>query len=134
MRGIAIRQLIQLPHAADWYLPMTLRAAGRSRFDVVLALVPAKRLTGGSGSLRFVRDSWVTLVTTDGTRLFSYSKNLDELQANGPPDSRRHPATDAEPHHRKFPGARPVDGVYSTQVGYARSDGAATLCGRKRTG
>ncbi len=120
--GIAIRQLIQLPHSPDWYLPVTLRAqrqgAGR---DVVVALVPAKRLTGGSGSLRFVRDSWVTLVTTDGTRLFSYSKNLDELQVNGPPIptnilrlTQNHPTGN-------FQTRGPVDGILY-EVGYARSD------------
>jgi diguanylate cyclase (GGDEF)-like protein len=120
--GIAIRQLIQLPHAADWYLPMTFSVprAGRGS-DVVLALVPAKRLTGGSGSLRFVRDSWVTLVTTDGTRLFSYSKNLDELQVNGPPIPEGILRLTQNHVTGNFQARGPVDGVLY-EVGYARSD------------
>ncbi len=84
--GIAIQQLIRLPRSPNWYLPVTLgvQRAGSGK-DVLLALVPVKHLTGGTGSLGFVQDSWVTVVTTQGTRLFSYSKILDELQVNGPP-------------------------------------------------
>jgi diguanylate cyclase (GGDEF)-like protein len=120
--GIAIRQLIQLPHAPDWYLPVTLsvQRAGGGR-DVMLALVPAKRLTRGSGSLGFVKDSWVTLVTTDGTRLFSYSKILDELQVNGPPIPASILRMTQDHLTGNFQVRGPVDGVLY-EVGYARSD------------
>ena len=84
--GVVIQQLIQLPHAPDWYLPLALYLPRQGRAsDVMLALVPIKRLTAVSGSLSFVKDSWITVVTTSGVRLFSYSKTLDELQVNGPP-------------------------------------------------
>jgi diguanylate cyclase (GGDEF)-like protein len=119
--GIEIRQLIQLPHAPDWYLPVTLSVprAGHGR-DVLMALVPVTRLTGGSGSLGFVKDSWVTLVTTDGTRLFSYSKSLDELQVNGPPipESILRLQKGRATGNMKVRG--PVDGVLY-EVGFARS-------------
>jgi diguanylate cyclase (GGDEF)-like protein len=120
--GVAIRQLIQLPHASDWYLPVTLRVqrAGRG-WDELVALVPANRLTGGSGSLRFVKDSWVTLATTDGTRLFSYSKNLDELQINGPPFPASIRRLTENGITGNFEARGPVDGVLY-EVGYARSD------------
>ncbi len=120
--GIAISQLIQLPHASAWYLPMTLRVPRRGGgSDVVVALVPSTRLTGGSGSLRFVKDSWVTVVTTDGTRLFSYSKNLDELQVNGPPIPASILRLQQDHMTGNFEVHGPVDGVLY-EVGYARSD------------
>ncbi|MEJ0007810.1 MAG: EAL domain-containing protein [Steroidobacteraceae bacterium] len=120
--GIEIRQLIQLPRGPDWYLPVTLSIPheGRGR-DLLLALVPVRRLTVGSGSLGFVKDSWVTVVTTDGTRLFSYSKGLDALEINGPPipDSILRLQKGRPPGNLKVRG--PVDGVLY-EIGYARSD------------
>ncbi|HEV2703602.1 MAG TPA: EAL domain-containing protein [Steroidobacteraceae bacterium] len=120
--GVVIEQLIQLPHARDWYLPLKLNLARPGREpDVVLALVPVKRLTGESGSLSFVKDSWITVVTTAGVRLFSYSKNLDQLEVNGPPI----PAGILDPQRGRatgnFKARGPVDGVLY-EVGFARSD------------
>jgi diguanylate cyclase (GGDEF)-like protein len=119
---INIQQLIQVPHAPDWYLPVTLNIARQGHgHDAVLALVPVNRLTGGSGSLSFVKDSWVTVVTTRGTRLYSYSKTLNELQVNGPPIPESILRTQVEHPVGNFKVRGPVDGVMY-EVAYARSD------------
>ncbi|MGC1457246.1 MAG: EAL domain-containing protein [Steroidobacteraceae bacterium] len=120
--GVVIQQLIQLPHAPDWYLPLKLYLPrqGHDR-DVMLALVPVKRLTGESGSLRFVKDSWITVVTTSGTRLFSYSKTLDQLEVNGPPFPDSILRLNGPGPTGNFKARGPVDGILY-EVGFARSD------------
>ncbi len=120
--GISIHQLIQVPHATGWYLPvkLTVEHAGGGR-DVLLALVPTQRLTGGSGSLQFVKDSWVTVVTKDGTRIFSYSKSLDELQVNGPPIPETILKMDRGHKSGNFRVRGPVDGILY-ELGFAASD------------
>ena len=120
--GIAIQQLIQLPHVPDWYLPLKLNVprAGHDS-DVMLALVPVKRLTGESGSLSFVKDSWITVVTTSGVRLFSYSKTLDQLEVNGPPIPDTILRLQRGRATGNFKTRGPVDGVLY-EVGFARSD------------
>ena len=120
--GVVIQQLIQLPHSPDWYLPLKLYMPrqGQDR-DVMLALVPVKRLTGESGSLRFVNDSWITVVTTSGIRLFSYSKSLDELEVNGPPIPENILRLQYGRATGNFKARGPVDGILY-EVGFARSD------------
>jgi len=120
--GVTIHQLIQVPHAADWYLPvkLTIGHPGGGQ-DVMLALVPTRRLTGGSGSLQFVKDSWVTVVTTQGTRIFSYSKGLDELQVNGPPIPESILKMERGMRSGNFKVRGPVDGILY-ELGFARSD------------
>ncbi len=120
--GIAIQQLIQLPQVPDWYLPLKLKVqrAGDDS-DVMLALVPVKRLTGESGSLSFVKDSWITVVTTSGVRLFSYSKTLDQLEVNGPPIPDTILRLQRGRATGNFKTRGPVDGVLY-EVGFARSD------------
>jgi diguanylate cyclase (GGDEF)-like protein len=120
--GVAIQQLIQLPHAPDWYLPLklTLQRPGHDG-DVMLALVPVKRLTGESGSLSFVKDSWITVVTTSGVRLFSYSRTLDELEVNGPPIPDTILRLQRGRATGNFKTRGPVDGIMY-EVGFARSD------------
>ncbi len=120
--GVVIQQLVQLPHAPDWYLPVKLYLPrhGNDR-DVMLALVPVKRLTGQSGSLRFVKDSWITVATTSGTRLFSYSKTLDELDVNGPPFPESILRLNGPGPTGNFKTRGPVDGILY-EVGFARSD------------
>jgi diguanylate cyclase (GGDEF)-like protein len=120
--GVIIQQLVQLPHASDWYLPLKLYLPRqREQRDVMLALVPVKRLTGESGSLSFVKDSWITVVTTSGTRLFSYSKTLDELDVNGPPIPEDILRLQRGLGKGNFKTRGPVDGILY-EVGFARSD------------
>jgi diguanylate cyclase (GGDEF)-like protein len=120
--GVVFQQLIQLPKASDWYLPMQLYLPRQGQESaVMLALVPVKRLTGNSGSLSFVKDSWITVVTTAGVRLFSYSKTLDELEVNGPPIPENILRLQRGRPTGNFKTRGPVDGVLY-EVGFARSD------------
>lgn len=120
--GVVIEQLIQLPKAPEWYLPLKvyLPRAGQAP-DVMLALVPSKRLTGTTDSLNLVKDSWITVITLSGTRLFSYSKNLDELQVNGPPIPEDILRLERGRTSGNFKARGPVDGVLY-EVGFSRSD------------
>ncbi len=120
--GVVIQQLIQLPHAPDWYLPLKLYLPRPAHDrDVMLALVPVKRLTGESGSLSFVKDSWITVVTTSGTRLFSYSKTLNQLEVNGPPIPEDILRLQRGHATGNLKTRGPVDGILY-EIGYARSD------------
>ena len=72
--GLELSDLIRLPTRDEWYLPVTLgfRAAA-DQPEVAFALVPVPRLIAGTDSLRLIRDSFVSLVTTDGRMLLSYA-------------------------------------------------------------
>jgi len=80
--GLELRQLIQLPHDPEWYLPVILgipRVKGEP--DLAFALVPARRLISGTQSMRLFPESLMSLVTSDGTRLLGYVKSRDASAA-----------------------------------------------------
>jgi diguanylate cyclase (GGDEF)-like protein len=89
---VVLSQLFQLPGRGIWYLPVTLEIPhggaeiphGGGERDVAFALVPARSLVAGTESLRLVPHSWVSLITTDGTRLLGYSMDSNVLDVNGP--------------------------------------------------
>ena len=72
--GLGVLYPLQLPAKDDWYLPIILNFRGSSAEpQVAFALVPVRRLVESTDSLRLIPDSFVSLVTTDGRRLFSYA-------------------------------------------------------------
>jgi diguanylate cyclase (GGDEF)-like protein len=117
--GFALRPLVRLSDGKGWYLPLTLRIGPGDSQDAAFALVPVRRLISGAESLRLLPDSWVSLVTLDGTRLLGFS-GADRLQVNGA----RMP-----PELLKLAGAKsdvgdliePITGRKSV-VGYSRSE------------
>jgi len=72
--GLWLSDLIRLPAGNAWYLPVTLDIRDSAQHtEVAFALVPVRRLIAGTDSLRLIRDSFVSLVTTDGRMLVSYA-------------------------------------------------------------
>ncbi|MGH8181301.1 MAG: putative bifunctional diguanylate cyclase/phosphodiesterase, partial [Steroidobacteraceae bacterium] len=72
--GLWLSDLIRLPAGNAWYLPVTLDIRDSAEQpEVAFALVPVRRLIAGTDSLRLIRDSFVSLVTTDGRMLVSYA-------------------------------------------------------------
>jgi diguanylate cyclase (GGDEF)-like protein len=83
--NIELHHLIQLPGNGAWYVPLTIGVArADARFDTAYALVPAQRVLTGTDSLRLLPDGWVSIVTTRGVRLLSYSRDQDKLEAVWP--------------------------------------------------
>jgi diguanylate cyclase (GGDEF)-like protein len=73
-KGLWLSDLIRLPTRDEWYLPVTLDLrSSADQPEVAFALVPVRRLIAGTDSLRLIRDSFVSLVTTDGRMLVSYA-------------------------------------------------------------
>jgi diguanylate cyclase (GGDEF)-like protein len=71
--GLWLSDLIRLPNG-EWYLPVTLDfRSSADQPEVAFALVPIRRLIASTDSLRLIRDSFVSLVTTDGRMLVSYA-------------------------------------------------------------
>ena len=84
--GLTLRQLIQLPGQAEWYLPLVLRLQhGTPAARSVFALVAARKLTEGADSLQLLPKGYVTFIDADGVRLLRYERELNRLEANGPP-------------------------------------------------
>jgi len=81
--GAEMRPVVKLPGQDDWYVPLVI-SLGRTGGDS-LALIPARRLVAGADTLLLLRDGFVSLVTTDGTRLFRYYKARDTFEVGGPP-------------------------------------------------
>jgi len=72
--GLDVSFLVRLTAKGGWYLPITLDFRGSSdEPEVAFALVPLRRLIANTDSLRLIPDSYVSLVTTDGRMLVSYS-------------------------------------------------------------
>ena len=72
--GLWLSDIIRLPTKDEWYLPVTLDFRNSAdQPEVAFALVPVRRLIAGTDSLRLIRDSFVSLVTTDGRMLVSYA-------------------------------------------------------------
>ena len=72
--GLDVSYLIRLTAGGEWYLPITLDfRRGPDEPKVAFALVPIRRLIANTDSLRLIRDSFVSVVTTDGRMLVSYS-------------------------------------------------------------
>lgn len=85
--GIApgVQQLIQLPDAEEWYLPITLTLPDGDGRNFAFALVPAHRLAETADSLLTIKGGYLAMATTDGRRLMRYSKAIGNLEVNGPP-------------------------------------------------
>jgi diguanylate cyclase (GGDEF)-like protein len=78
--GLSVSDLVRLPTAGKWYVPTTLGFTGSSgQPELAFALVPVRRLIGRSDSLRVIPDSSVSLVTTDGRLLVSYTPGTGSL-------------------------------------------------------
>ena len=72
--GLDVSYLIRLTAKGEWYLPITRDfRRGSDEPRVAFALVPLHRLIASTDSLRLIRDSYVSVVTTDGRMLVSYS-------------------------------------------------------------
>ncbi len=83
--GLELHHLIQLPGNARWFVPLTIGVPRADRgFDTAYALVPAQRVLTGTDSLRLLPDGWISIVTTRGVRLLSYSKDQDKLEVVWP--------------------------------------------------
>lgn len=116
--GLSLSYLVRLPAQEEWYLPITLSfRAASSAPEIAFALVPVRRLLASTDSLRLIRDSFVSLVTTDGKLLVSYAPGSGALKA---------------PHHRVSPqslqrAGHRAHGVFVSlpskngYVGFARS-------------
>jgi diguanylate cyclase (GGDEF)-like protein len=73
-KGLDVSYLLRLRAQGDWYLPITRDFRGASdEPEVAFALVPLRRLIANTDSLRLIRDGTVSVVTTDGRMLVSYS-------------------------------------------------------------
>ncbi|HUK01668.1 MAG TPA: bifunctional diguanylate cyclase/phosphodiesterase [Steroidobacteraceae bacterium] len=80
-----LHPMIQLAADPAWYVPLTLGVRrGGTGLDTVIALVPVQRLLAATDSLRVLPDGWLEVVTTDGVRLFNYSRDKDTLEPNPP--------------------------------------------------
>jgi diguanylate cyclase (GGDEF)-like protein len=80
--GLGVGTLLQLPANAAWYLPITLEfRSGSNEPATAFALVPIRRLIASTDSLRLIPDSFVSLVTTDGRMLVSYSPGTGSFRA-----------------------------------------------------
>lgn len=80
--GLGVAYLVRLRPKDEWYLPITLnfrRSPGEP--EVAFALVSARRLLASTDSLRLLRDSSVSLVTTDGRMLVYYSPGTGAFKA-----------------------------------------------------
>jgi diguanylate cyclase (GGDEF)-like protein len=72
--GLDLSYFIRLTAKGEWYLPITLDfRRGSDEPNVAFALVPLHRLIANTDSLRLIRDGYVSVVTTDGRMLVSYS-------------------------------------------------------------
>jgi len=72
--GLDVAYLIRITAKGDWYLPITRDFRGAAdEPEVAFALVPLRRLIANTASLRLIPDSFVSVVTTDGRMLVSYS-------------------------------------------------------------
>jgi len=73
-KGLDVSYLLRLRAKGDWYLPITRDFRGPSdEAEVAFALVPLRRLIANTDSLRLIREGTVSVVTTDGRMLVSYS-------------------------------------------------------------
>src|SRR6185437_79289 len=73
-KGLDVSYLLRLRANGDWYLPITRDFRGPSdEGEVAFALVPLRRLIANTDSLRLIREGTVSVVTTDGRMLVSYS-------------------------------------------------------------
>ncbi len=80
--GLNLSYPVRVPAKDGWYLPMTLNfCTATGAPEVVFALVPVRRLLASTDSLRLIRDSFVSLVTTDGRMLVSYAPGTGVLKA-----------------------------------------------------
>jgi hypothetical protein len=78
--GLHVSDLVRLPTEDKWYVPITLDLGGSSdQPALAFALVPVRRLIGRTDSLRVIPDSYVSLVTTDGRLLVSYTPGTASL-------------------------------------------------------
>jgi hypothetical protein len=78
--GLNVSDLVRLPTGGEWYVPTTLGFIGSSgRAELAFALVPVRRLIGRTDSLRVIPDSSVSLVTTDGRLLVTYTPGTGSL-------------------------------------------------------
>lgn len=80
--GLGVAYLVRLRPQDEWYLPITLnfrRSSGEP--EVAFALVSVRRLLASTDSLRLLRDSSVSLVTTDGRMLVYYSPGTGAFKA-----------------------------------------------------
>lgn len=84
--AIAFGAPLQLPGDSTWYVPIALGtdpvATGAK---AVFALVRVRSLLAGTDSLRVIPDSWITLYTPEGIRIFSYQPSHDFFELGDPP-------------------------------------------------
>jgi diguanylate cyclase (GGDEF)-like protein len=80
--GLGVSPLLQLAANGEWYLPITLDFRnGSNEPATAFALVPVRRLLASTDSLRLIPDSFVSLVTTDGRMLVTYSPGTGSFHA-----------------------------------------------------
>ena len=85
-QGLGTQNLLQLPGRPEWFMAVSRRLEGDAGLSLH-GLVLAPRIAAGADSLELLRDSRVSLVGLDGSRLLRFTKGQAQLEINGPPVS-----------------------------------------------